>query len=82
MSGSERMMNRARLADIKRQLEEIELRADSQIIVIRQQVDPFLDLSEMDVRRAQLAMNDLVELAEKHRDLSQKAKQLDEAING
>ena len=66
---NERTLMKGRLADVKQQLENIELEADNLVLTVRQKIDPLLNFEEMDIRRAHNAMNNLAAL-----DVEAKAK--------
>lgn len=57
---------KARLADAKKQIEEFEMKSDAQIMVIRDKVDPYSNLDEMDLKSARVALNELISIQENY----------------
>lgn len=50
---------KARIASHKQQIEELKIRGDNNVILVRQKTDPFYELNEIDTRGALAALNEL-----------------------
>ncbi len=81
--GKEILLIKARLADKKRMLEEMKMRADSYIILLRDIIDPYTeDFTSMDMDRAMITMRDFTRLWNEAKDLKAQIARLERDLNG
>jgi len=57
---------KAKLADAKNQVEELEMKSDAQVMVIRDKIDPYSNPDEMDLKSARVALNELIKIQEEY----------------
>lgn len=81
--GKEILLCRARLADKKKRLEEMELRADSYIGIIRDIIDPYAgDFTGFDMDKAMLIMTDFHKIWKEARELKSTVEKMERDLNG
>jgi hypothetical protein len=83
--GKEVIIIRSRIAAIKQEEGACDLRADSYIRMIREEIDPLLaikDFLNLDLDRAQLIMHDLLAVRDKKKSLAAERLRLEKELNG
>lgn len=77
------LLLKARLADKKKTLEEMNRRADSYIIVLRDIFDPYTeDFTAIDTERAVVIVNDFNRLCAEGRELKAQVARMEKDLNG
>ncbi len=80
---NEILLLKARLAEKKKALEEMQLKADSYIIVLRDIFDPYTeDFTGMDIERAVVIVNDFNRLCAEGRELKAQITRMEKDLNG
>lgn len=82
MSASDRIKLRGRAAELRENLQEFETRAQNHIITIRNLIDPYEDLPDLEVERAEQAMISLKVLVTKAREAKKTLAKIDKDLNG
>lgn len=81
--GKEILLLRARIADKKKRLKDMELRADSYIRIIRDIIDPYGgEWTEFDMERASVTMLDFHALWEEAKALRVDIRRMEKELNG
>ena len=81
--GKEILLLKARLAEKKKRLDEMELRANSYIRIIRDIIDPYGgEWTEFDLERARLIMEDFHAVWAEARTLKTEISRMEKDLNG
>jgi len=81
--GKDILLLKARLSEYKKRLHDIELRADSYMIIIRDIIDPYGgDFTKFDMDRALVIMNDFHALWKEANDLKAQISRMEKDLNG
>ena len=81
--GKEILLLKARLAEKKKRLDDIELRADSYMIILRDIIDPYGgDFTGFDMDRALVIMNDFHSLWKEAKELKAEIARIEKDLNG
>lgn len=74
---------KARLADKKKSLESMKLKADNYIILLRDVIDPYAeDFTVLDLDRASITMQDFVSLQKEAKLLKDQIARMENDLNG
>ena len=77
----ERLMLQGRLAEAKKRLREMGLKADSYIIVLREIFDPLeSDFTKLELERAKAVLKDFIKLQRQARGLKEEIRKLRERL--
>ncbi len=80
---NERLLLKARLADKKKALEEMQLKADSYIIVLRDIFDPYTeDFTTIDAERGEVIAKDFNRLCAEGREIKAQIARMEKDLNG
>lgn len=80
---NERLVLKARLADAEKRLNEMEIRADAYISIIREIIDPFAgEYTDIDVEKAVVILHDFRKLWKDAKALKEQKAILEKAVNG
>lgn len=85
MIKNEILLIKARIAEKKNKLREMDIRANNHIITIRNIIDANAydeDFTELDLERARAAMEDFYKLWEEGKELKAQIQRLEREING
>ncbi|MEJ5227205.1 hypothetical protein [Thermodesulfovibrio sp.] len=83
MIKNEILLIKAKIADKKKCLKELELKADNCIITIRNLIDPYVeDFTTLKIENARTAMEDLYKLYLEAKTLKEQIKRLESEIDG
>ncbi|MEW6115372.1 MAG: hypothetical protein AB1553_00525 [Nitrospirota bacterium] len=81
--GKDILICKARLTDKKKQLEEMTMRADSYIIILRDIFDPYTeDFTQLDIDRAVVIINDFNRLWTEAKELKAQIARMEKDLNG
>lgn len=80
--GDEVLLHKARIAEKKKRLKDMELRANNYIRIIRDIVDVYGDYTRFDIPRARVTMRDFHKLWEKARQLESEIETMEAQLNG
>jgi len=74
---------RAKLADKKKSLESMKLKADNYIILLRDAIDPYTDdFTTLDLDRASITLADFVALQKAAKTLKEQVARMENDLNG
>ena len=80
---NEVLLLKARLAEKQKSLKEMERRADSYIIILRDIIDPYVeDFTTLNLDRAMTAMKDFSRLWSEAKELKAQIARMEEDLNG
>ena len=80
---NEILLLKARLAEKKKALEEMQLKADSYIIVLRDIFDPYIeDFTTIDAERGEVIAKDFKHLCAKGKELKAQIAKMEKDLNG
>lgn len=81
---NERLVLKGRLTDARQRLKEMQLKAESYIIVLRDIYDPYSaeDITNIDAARGEVIARELNLLCQEASRLKEQIKKLEEALNG
>lgn len=85
MIKNEILLIKARIADKKNKLKQMDIRANNHIITIRNVIDANAydeDFTELDLDRAKAAMEDFYKLWQEAKELKAQIQKLEREING
>lgn len=68
------------LSDVKHQLEECELKAESFLIQVRETLDPYTEFENLELEKARLLLNDFQELQKKFKELLTRKNKLEKDL--
>lgn len=81
--GKDILLLKARLSNKKKSLEEMKLRADSYIIILRDIIDPYTeDFTELNIDRAMVIMRDFSRLWNEAKDLKTQIARMEKDLHG
>jgi len=80
---NEILLLKARIAEKKKTLKEMQLKADSYIIVLRDIFDPYTDdFTAIDTARAEVAIKDFKRLCAEGKELKTQIARMEKDLNG
>lgn len=80
---NERLLLKARFAEAKKRLKEMELKADAYISIIRDIIDPYAgDYIDFDIDKAVVIMGDFHKLWTEARELKAQIAKMEKDLNG
>jgi|GEM_PF-1646069 len=77
---NEILIMKGRLADLEKQEGEIQMKAESYLIQIRELLDPYAEFLDLELTKAFLLVKDFRELQIEAREINTKIKQLKENL--
>lgn len=80
---NERLLLKARLADAKKRLKEMELKADAYTSIIRDIIDPYAgDYTDFDMDKAVVIIHDFHKLWTEAKELKAQIERMEKDLNG
>jgi len=81
--GNEVLTLKARIADLKEQLKDKNLQADSNIRALRELISPYTDdFTKLALRQASATLKSLIKLQDEAKELREKISKLEDELNG
>jgi len=71
---------KARLADAKKRLKEIEVKAEVHQVAVQQKMDPYTDFPDLDLEAVLVSVQELISLQKQHCDLKKDIREMEDDL--
>jgi hypothetical protein len=76
------LMLRARIADGKKRLKDLELRAEAHRISVQQKMDPYSDLKELELDSVRVSVEELLRLQNSYIEIADQITEMENDLDG
>lgn len=76
------LLLRARIADGKKRLKELEAKAEAHRILISQKMDPYSDLSELELDSVLVSVQELLRIQGSYSEIRDQVKEMENDLDG
>ncbi|MCA0447645.1 MAG: hypothetical protein LCH54_15595 [Bacteroidetes bacterium] len=73
---------KARLADARKLLKNLDLKADAHLVSVQQKMSPYNELQDLDLDAVLVSVQELKNIQDEYKELASKIKEMESDLNG
>lgn len=73
---------KARLADARKRLRDLDLKADAHLVSVQQKMSPYNELPDLDLDAVLVSVQELKHIQDEYKELAAKIKEMESDLNG
>lgn len=73
---------KARLADARKRLKDLDLKADAHLVSVQQKMSPYNELPDLDLDAVLVSVQELKHIQDEYKELASKIKEMESDLNG